>query len=197
MLINLKPLEVRKQSIEQVIERLRGKSWRRCTASEPSLRSGTRHTNWRQVVDLARYQYALTGLDKDEVVRWAPSPVAAHSPYCPKWQTRFGTTTSAALEQSLLINRARAAEAGVSIADIDERALRLARTTARSAPIRFPINFHRRSCSRSSRASGTSLRIWLMCCSSKGVPADVDQRDAAARHTPMWISHYIAASRAS
>jgi hydrophobe/amphiphile efflux-1 (HAE1) family protein len=183
MLVKLKAAEVRREPIAQVIERLRGKL------------AGFKDANVYFVplqdvqvgakVAASRYQFTLSGFDRDEVVRWGllmkqriaelPQTTEVHTDY-----------ENAGVELKLVMNRARAARANVSALDIDNilydwfGQLRL-------NLIRFPVNHARvvLEVQPSFRQNQKDLENVFL---TSGLPADVmsgRRRD----HAPMWIPH--------
>ena len=183
MLINLKPLSVRKELVEEVIDRLRGKM-----AKLHGIRTFFIPAQDVQigVGGINRYQYAVTGLNQDEVVRWGRA-LLQHIRRMPQVADAIWNYDVSGIEQSLLINRARAAEAGVSIADIDN-VLYDWLGQRQIGTIRLPINFHRLvlEVEPRFRDEPTDLAHVLL---EQGVPADVVSMRRRA-HTPMWISHF-------
>ena len=138
MLVNLRPLEVRKESVEEVIERLRAKM-----AKLRGIRAFFIPAQDVQigVGGIDRYQYALTGLNQAEVVRWGRTLLRRFR-HMPQTTDAIWNYDVGGIEASMLINRARAAEAGVSISDIDN-ILYDWLGQRQIGTIRLPINFHR------------------------------------------------------
>jgi hydrophobe/amphiphile efflux-1 (HAE1) family protein len=182
MLINLKPLGVRKESVEEVIERLRGKM--------SKLRGIRAFFIPAQDVQIGvggidRYQYALTGLNQAEVVRWGRT-MLRRLRHLPQTTDAIWNYDVGGIESSLLINRARAAETGVSISDIDN-ILYDWLGQRQIGTIRLPINFHRVVLEVEPRFRGEDVDLAHVML-EQGVPANVVSVRRRA-HTPMWISH--------
>jgi hydrophobe/amphiphile efflux-1 (HAE1) family protein len=116
MLANLKPLDERKESIDRVISRLRKK----LTAVR-----GMR-TLLTPVQDVTvgaggasnRYQYVLSSLNQDELVRWARI-MLARIKALPQTTDVVWNYDVFGLGATVNINRARAADAGATVAGID------------------------------------------------------------------------------
>ena len=183
MLVNLKPLEVRKQSVEQVIERLRAS-----LAKIHGVRTFFVPAQDIQIGasgGLARYQYALTGLDKNEVARWSRI-MLRHVQQLPQIADAIWNYDTAGIEAGLSINRMRAARAGVSVADLDN-VLYDWLGQRQIKTIRFPIVFHRVVLEVEPRFREDPKDLTQLLF-EQGVPSDAistRRRD----HTPMWITH--------
>lgn len=116
MLANLKPLNVRNEPIERVISRLRGK-----LAQVRGMR-----TLLNPVQDVTvgtggashRYQYVLSSLNQDELVRWA-RVMLARVKSLPQTSDVVWNYETFGLGATVNINRARAADAGATVAGID------------------------------------------------------------------------------
>jgi multidrug efflux pump len=183
MLVGLKPLDVRRASVDQVIDRLRGKLENSRDAKPvfvpvQDIRVGAKRS-------ASRYQYTMVGLDRGEVERWSvvmKERIAAlsqtadiHSNY-----ERNG------LSVNFVMNRTRAARAGVTPVDIDNilydwfGQLRL-------ELIRFPINHARvvLEVAPNYRADPADLEQVFL---TSGVPANVLSRRRRA-HASMWVPH--------
>ena len=165
MLVNLKPLDVRKESVEEVIERLRGKM-----AKLRGIRAFFIPAQDVQigVGGIDRYQYAVTGLNQAEVVRWGRT-LLRHFRHMPQTTDAIWNYDVGGIEPSLLINRARAAEAGVSISDIDN-ILYDWLGQRQIGTIRLPYKLPPRRARGRTALQGRGPRIWHMSCSSKGYP---------------------------
>jgi hydrophobe/amphiphile efflux-1 (HAE1) family protein len=183
MLINLKPLEVRKQSIEQVIERLRAS-----LAKVHGIRTFFVPAQDIQIgasSGLARYQYALTGLDKDEVVHWARI-MLRHVQQLPQTADAIWNYDTAGIEAGLFVNRTRAARAGVSVADLDNILYDwLGQRQIKT--IRMPIVFHRVVLEVEPRFRQDPKDLTQLLF-EQGVPSDAIT-SRRREHTPMWITH--------
>jgi hydrophobe/amphiphile efflux-1 (HAE1) family protein len=183
MLVSLKPPGVRKESIEQVIARLRAKmakvqDARAIFVPVQDVNIGAKRT-------AARYQYTVSGLDRDEVVRWAlimMKRIAA----LPQVTDVLSNYEKSGLGNELLTNRIRGARAGVTIYDIDDilydwfgqRPLNL---------IRRPSDFSRvvMEVVPEVRQDPSDLTNVFL---TEGVPVDVLSRHKR-EHAPMWIPH--------
>jgi hydrophobe/amphiphile efflux-1 (HAE1) family protein len=182
MLVNLRPLGVRKNSVEEVIERLRGKL--------STLRGVRTFFTPAQDVQVGigginRYQYAVTGLNQAEVVRWGRT-LLQRIRGLPQVTDAIWNYDVSGIETSLIINRARAAEAGVSISDIDN-VLYDWFGQRQIGTIRLPINFHRVVLEVEERYRDEPVDLAHVLL-EQGVPADVVSVRRRA-HTPMWVSH--------
>jgi hydrophobe/amphiphile efflux-1 (HAE1) family protein len=116
MYVNLKPLEERKLSIEQVIERLR---------TEVADIAGVRtfFIPWRDLIlggqsALSRYQYTLKGADPQEVLRWSQTMVR-HMFTMSELTEVISTVETSGLEANVTIDRDRAAAFGVTPLAVD------------------------------------------------------------------------------
>jgi hydrophobe/amphiphile efflux-1 (HAE1) family protein len=116
MLMNLKPPDVRKDTIDHVIGRLREK---------------LAHVNGLRVVlspvqDLTvgtggashRYQYVMSSLNQDELVHWA-RVMLGHIRSLPQATDVVWNYDARGLGATVNINRARAAEAGTTVVGVD------------------------------------------------------------------------------
>ena len=116
MLVSLKPLEDRKESVERVIARLRAKlantqDARVVFVPLQDLSIGAKKS-------ASRYQYSLSGFNRDEVAKWTlvmKDRIAA-LPEATDVQTNF---EKRGLATNFLLNRERAARAGITVRDID------------------------------------------------------------------------------
>ena len=116
MFVQLKPLEERQISADQVIARLRGKAAaipgaRLSMQVQQDLRMGGRTTG-------AQYQFALQGDDIQELNEWAPR-VLSKIRALPAVTDVNTDQQSRGLEASLVIDRATASRLGISAAMID------------------------------------------------------------------------------
>jgi multidrug efflux pump subunit AcrB len=139
MLVSLKDPSIRKESVDQVIARLRKKlakvqDSRAVFVPMQDLKIGAKQS-------ASRYQYTLSGLDQDEVSRWAEIMFYRISAM-PQATDVISSGKKSGLGVNLIMNRARAAAAGTTVAEVDDilydwfgqRPLQL---------IRYPTNFHR------------------------------------------------------
>ena len=177
MLVNLKPLEVRKESVEQVIERLRAS-----LAKIHGIRTFFVPAQDIQIGasgGLARYQYALTGLDKDEVSALEPHHAARTSSSFRRLPTPYGITTPAASRRPVRQSHARGA-CGRQRGRPRQHPLRLA-WPASDQNDPFPDRFPPGRYSRSNRASGRSPKdLTQTSCSSRAFRRMQSVRAAAS-----------------
>lgn len=183
MLVSLKPLNVRRESVDQVIDRLRGK----LAASQDAkavfvpvqdIRVGAKRS-------ASRYQYTLVGLDRDEVERWAVlmRERIADLPQATDVQSNY---EKAGLAVNFVMNRTRAARAGVMPVDIDN-VLYDWFGQIRLDIIRYPINFARvvLEVGPNYRSDPSDLaQVFL----TAGLPADILSARRRA-HASMWVPH--------
>jgi hydrophobe/amphiphile efflux-1 (HAE1) family protein len=183
MLVSLKPLDVRRESIGRVIERLRktlGKSTNAKAFFVPvqDIRVGAKRS-------ASRYQYSVSGFNPDEVARWAllMKDRIARLPQTADVQSNY---EKSGLAVNFVTNRARAARAGVTAVDIDN-ILYDWFGQIRLDLIRFPINHARvvLEVEPNYRSDPADLgQVFL----TLGVPADVVSGRRRA-HAAMWIPH--------
>ena len=183
MLVSLKPLEIRRESVQGVIARLRAKladseDARAVFVPLQDLKVGANRS-------ASRYQYSLSGFNQQEVIKWTltmKERIAA-LPEATDVQTNY---EKSGLAVKYELDRARAARAGVTTRDVDsifddwfgQRRLDL---------IRFPI-YHARvvlEVEPSARSDPSDLdQVFL----TTGLPIDIlskRRRD----HASMWIPH--------
>jgi len=117
MLVNLKPMSVRKEPIDEVIARLRGK-----LAQVHGMR-----TIFKPVQDVSigtggggptRYHYVLSSLSEDELLRWARIMLARIKSLPEATDVIWNYDTSG-LGTTVNINRARAATVGTTVSGVD------------------------------------------------------------------------------
>jgi len=184
MLVKLKPLDVRREPIEQVVERLRKKLARSRDARPVFVPLQDVQVGAKRAA--SRYQFTLSGFDRDEVVHWGlimKSRIAelAQATDVHSDHERGG------LEVRLKMNRTRAARAGASPVDVDNILYEWF-GQLRLNLIRFPVNHARvvLEVKQNYRRSPKDLgEVFL----TSGLPADVvssRHRD----HAPMWIPHH-------
>jgi hydrophobe/amphiphile efflux-1 (HAE1) family protein len=139
ILVSLKGPKLRTESVEEIIARLRPKvetveDSRAIFSARQDLNVGARRS-------ASRFQYTMSGLDQDEVSKWAEIMFDRISAM-PEATDVIHSGQKTGLGVNLVINRARAAGAGVTVAEVDDilydwfgqRPLQL---------IRYPTNFHR------------------------------------------------------
>ena len=181
MLVSLKPLEVRKQSVEKVIARLRAK-----VANSEDARVifvPLQDLNVGAKKSASRYQYSLSGFDRDEVAKWTlvmKDKIAA-LPEATDVQTNY---EKRGLATNFQLNRERAARADVTVRDIDnifddwfgQKRLDL---------IRFPIDHARvvLETAPSFRDDPSDLdQVFL----TSGIPTDILSKRHRG-HAAMWV----------
>ncbi len=181
MLVSLKPLEVRKQSIERVIARLRvklGNSQDARVVFVPlqDLSVGAKRS-------ASRYQYSLSGFDRDEVAKWTlvmKDKIAA-LPEATDVQTNY---EKRGLAVNFLMNRERAARADVTVRDVDnifddwfgQKRLDL---------IRFPVDHARVVLETAPGARDNPSDLEQVFLTS-GIPTDVLAKRRRG-HAAMWV----------
>jgi len=182
MLVNLRPPSVRRESVDQVIERMRRKlaglqGLRTFFVPAQDIQIGTGGLN--------RYQYALIGLSQDEVLRWGRT-MLLRMRALPQTADAVWNYDLGGIGANLVVNRARVAQAGINVSDLDNILYDwLGQRPIKT--IRLPINFHRvvLEVDQQFREEPESLAQLFL---EQGVPADalsVRRHD----HTPMWITH--------
>ena len=181
MLVSLKPLELRKQSVERIIARLRAKvanseDARVIFVPLQDLSVGAKKS-------ASRYQYSLSGFDRDEVAKWTlvmKDKIAA-LPEATDVQTNY---EKRGLATNFQLNRERAARADVTVRDIDnifddwfgQKRLDL---------IRFPIDHARvvLETAPSFRDDPSDLdQVFL----TSGIPTDILSKRHRS-HAAMWV----------
>jgi hydrophobe/amphiphile efflux-1 (HAE1) family protein len=183
MLVKLKPVDVRQGSVEQVIDRLRVTLARSKDAKVyfvplQDIQVGAK-------VAASRYQYTLSGFDRNEVVQ---AGLLMKSRIAELSQTTDVHTDyeRAGLELKFIMDRARAARANVSASDIDN-ILYDWFGQIRLNLIRFPVSHSRVVLEVQPRFRQNPRDLEEVFLTS-GLPADVvsaRRRD----HAPMWIPH--------
>jgi multidrug efflux pump len=183
MLVSLKPLDIRRESVEQVIDRLR-----RNLANAEDAKAvfvPLQDLNVGAKKSASRYQYTLSGFNRDEVARWAllMKQRIAELPQATDVQINYERR---GLEINLLVNRARAARAGATVHDVDN-ILYGWFGQDRLDLIRFPINHARvvLEVEPNFRQDPSDVdRVFL----TAGLPADILSRRRRA-HASMWVPH--------
>lgn len=184
MLVSLKPLDVRKVSIERVVARLRKKlaqvrGMRTLLIPAQDITVGTGGGAYR-------YRYVLSSLNQDELVRWARIMLARirSLPQATDvvWNyERFG------LGATVRINRSRAAEAGVTVNEIGN----MLYDWFGQRPvtwIRGPTNYSHvvLEVQPKFRDDPSALSHVFL---GKEVPLNV-MSDVRRKHSPTWIRHF-------
>jgi multidrug efflux pump len=183
MLVSLKPPGVRKESVEQVIDRFRRKLVN--TEDARAVFVPLQDLNVGAKKSASRYQFAMSGFNQQEVARWAlvmkqrisalPQATDVHINY-----ERRG------LGVNVLVNRTRAARAGATPHDIDD-ILYDWFGQIRLDLIRFPINHARvvMEVAPGYRDNPSDIDSLFLI---QGLPADILSRRRRI-HTSMWIPH--------
>jgi hydrophobe/amphiphile efflux-1 (HAE1) family protein len=183
MLIALKPRGIRKESVDEVIARLR-----RTTAKVQEARAiivPVQDVTLGAKKGAARYQYAVSGLDPEQVARWGLVMVRKIRAL-PQVTDVVANYPKGGLGNNLITNRVRAARAGITVADIDsilydwfgQEPLAL---------IRHPSDFSRvvMEVEPEFRRQPSDLSNMFL---TSGLPGDIvsmRKRD----HAPLWNSH--------
>jgi multidrug efflux pump subunit AcrB len=183
MLVSLKPPSVRKDAVDVVIARLRKKlakldGVRTILTPVQDLSVGAHRT-------AARYQYTLTALSRAELVRWAMIMVQQIRAM-PQATDVVSNYETGGLGANLLVNRVRAGQAGVSVAEVDNVLYDWFGQRDVNT-IRLETNFNRVVMEVDPRFNDNPsvLRdVFLIA----GVPIDVLSR-AGRAHAPMWVFH--------
>ncbi|MGO8800578.1 MAG: efflux RND transporter permease subunit [Roseiarcus sp.] len=183
MLVSLKPLEVRKESVGQVIDRLRGTLAR--SEDARVIMVPLQDLNVGAKKSAARYQYTLSGFDRDEVAHWAVlmKERIAQLPQATDVQVNY---EKRGLEVNLVMNRVRAARAGATAVDLDN-ILNDWFGQIRLDLIRFPVNHARvvMEVGPEYRNDPSDVdRLFL----TSGLPADILSR-RRRDHASMWVPH--------
>ncbi len=185
MLANLKPLDVRKEPIEKVINRLRTKlaqvhGMRTLLTPVQDLTVGTGGASHR-------YQYVLSSLNQDDLVRWARI-MLERIKSLPQATDVVWNYEVFGLGTTVNINRARAAaDAGATVAGIDN----LLYDWFGQRPvswIREPSYFSHVVLEVQPQYRDNPLTLPNLYL-DKGVPLQVVS-DVRRNHSPTWIRHF-------
>jgi hydrophobe/amphiphile efflux-1 (HAE1) family protein len=184
MLVNLKPLDVRKESIEHVIARLR-KKFEQVKGMRAFL-TPVQDVTVGAAGGANRYQYVLTSLDQDELVRWARIMLEGFRGL-PQTTEVVWNYDQFGLEATVNINRARAADAGTTVAGISNMLYDWFGQRPVSW-IREPNYFSHvvLEVQPQFRHDLTALRDHFL---QEGVPLQV-MSDVRRNHSPMWFRHF-------
>jgi hydrophobe/amphiphile efflux-1 (HAE1) family protein len=184
MLVNLKPLDVRKESIEHVIARLR-KKFEQVKGMRAFL-TPVQDVTVGAAGGANRYQYVLTSLDQDELVRWARIMLEGIRGL-PQTTEVVWNYDQFGLEATVNINRARAADAGTTVAGISNMLYDWFGQRPVSW-IREPNYFSHvvLEVQPQFRHDLTALRDHFL---QEGVPLQV-MSDVRRNHSPMWFRHF-------
>jgi multidrug efflux pump len=183
MLVNLKPPEVRNESIDQVIARLR-----RQLAKVNGIRTfltPVQDISVGAAGGVTRYQYVLSSLNEDELVHWARI-MLQRIRALPQTTDVVWNYEQLGLEATLNINRSRAALAGISVADIDnvlydwfgQRQVSLIRRQINHSMVVLEVEPQFRN-------DVSALNALFV---SQGIPVEV-LTDIRRKHSPVWIRH--------
>jgi len=184
MLVNLKPLDVRRESIEHVMVRLR-KKFEQVKGMRAFL-TPVQDVTVGAAGGANRYQYVLTSLDQDELVRWARI-MLERIRALPQATEVVWNYDQFGLEATVNINRARAADAGTTIAGIDNMLYDWFGQRP-VAWIRQPNYFSHAvlEVQPQYRSDLTALRDHFL---HEGVPLQV-MSEIKRNHSPMWFRHF-------
>ena len=116
MLVNLKPLNVRKESIEEVIARLRKKLEQ--VKGIRTILTPLQDINVGTGGGATRYHYVLSSLNQDELVRWA-AIMLQRIKSLPEATDVVWNYERSGLQVTVNVNRSRAGLAGTTVAYID------------------------------------------------------------------------------
>ena len=183
MLVSLKPLEVRKELVGQVIDRLRGTLAR--SEDARVIMVPLQDLNVGAKKSAARYQYTLSGFDRDEVAHWAVlmKERIAQLPQATDVQVNY---EKRGLEVNLVMNRVRAARAGATAVDLDN-ILNDWFGQIRLDLIRFPVNHARVVMEVGPEDPNDPSDVDRLFLTS-GLPADILSR-RRRDHASMWVPH--------
>ncbi|HTZ34838.1 MAG TPA: efflux RND transporter permease subunit [Stellaceae bacterium] len=183
MLVALKPLGVRHESVDRVIDRLRTRlagspDAKAYFTAVQDIRVGARRM-------ASRYQYTLSGLNAGEVAHWAMlmKQRIATLPQATDVQTDYERT---GLGLNLVMNRSRAARAGLTPLDIDN-ILYDWFGQIRLNLIRFPISYARVVMEVEDRYRADPADVEQVFL-THGIPAGVVTARRRA-HAAMWVPH--------
>ena len=184
-LVALKPPEVRKESIDVVAARLRDKLKAAKIEDARAIFVPVQDITLGAKRGAARYQYAVAGLNPDQVARWGLI-LARKIAALPQVTDVVVNYPKGGLGDNLITNRVRAASAGITITDVDailydwfgQEPLAL---------IRYPSDFSRviMEVGPEFRRKPSDLSDMFL---TSGLPIDVvsvRKRD----HAPLWNNH--------
>jgi len=184
MLANLKPLDVRKEPIDRVIGRLRKKlvqvnGMRTLLTPVQDVTVGTGGAS-------NRYQYVLSSLNQDELVRWGKI-MLARIKSLPQATDVVWNYEVFGLGATININRARAADAGTTVAGIDNVLYDWFGQRPVSW-IREPSYFSHLVLEVQPQYRDNPLTLPNLYL-DQGVPLQVVS-DVRRNHSPTWIRHF-------
>ncbi len=184
MLVSLKPLEQRKDPIDRVMARIRKNL-------EPikgmrSLLTAVQDVNVGTSGGANRYQYVLSSLNEEELVRWAKT-MLTRIRQLPQTTDVVWNYESIGLEATLNISRARAADADTTINGIGntlydwfgQRPISWIRWPSMASHVVLEVQPQYRN----DISALTNLYL------SQGVPLQV-MSDVRRNHSPVWIHHF-------
>jgi multidrug efflux pump len=183
MLVGLKPHDVRKEPIAQTLARLR--------KNAAAVQTVLTFVNPVQDVSVgarrtaARFQYALTAFDSDELVKWARI-MRRKIERLPQANDVIWNYERSGLEVGIQLNRTRAARAAVSTVDVDE----ILYDWFGQRPIetiRTPINYSRVILEVEPRFRDEPIDLSSVLLTN-AVPVEVLSR-TRRKHAAMWINH--------
>jgi len=184
MMVNLKPLDVRKEPIDHVIARIKKKL-------EPvkgmrALLSPVQDVTVGASGGANRYQYVLSSLDQDELVRWA-TIMLARIKALPQTSDVVWNYDTFGIEATVNIDRARAADAGTTVAGIGnllydwfgQRPVAWIREPSYYSHVVLEVQ-------PQFRQDLTALRDHFL---QQGVPLEV-MSEVRRNHSPTWFRHF-------
>jgi hydrophobe/amphiphile efflux-1 (HAE1) family protein len=184
MLANLKPLGVRKESIDRVVARLRGKLKR--INGMRTILTPVQDVNVGTGGAANRYQFVLSSLNQDELVHWARI-MLARIKVLPQTTDVVWNYETRGLGATVNIDRARAADAGTTVAGIDnllydwfgQRPVSWIREQSYFSHVVLEVK-------PQFRDDPLALPNLFL---DKGVPLQVVS-DVRRHHSPTWIRHF-------
>ena len=184
MLVNLKPLDERKEPIDRFMARIRKKL-------EPikgmkALLTPVQDVTVGTAGGGSRYQYVLSSLNEDELVRWART-MLTRIKALPQTTDVVWNYDTFGLETTIDINRARAADAGQTVAGIDNMLYDWFGQRP-SSWIRLPSYYSHvvLEVQPRFRDDPKALSDFFL---QQGVPLQV-MSEVKRRHSPMWFRHF-------
>ncbi len=184
MLVNLKPLDERKEPIDRFMARIRKKL-------EPikgmkALLTPVQDVTVGTAGGGSRYQYVLSSLNEDELVRWART-MLTRIKALPQTTDVVWNYDTFGLETTIDINRARAADAGQTVAGIDNMLYDWFGQRP-SSWIRLPSYYSHvvLEVQPQFRDDPKALSDFFL---QQGVPLQV-MSEVKRRHSPMWFRHF-------
>ncbi len=184
MLTNLKPLGVRKESIDRVVARLRSKL--KQINGMRTILTPVQDVNVGTGGAANRYQFVLSSLNQDELVHWARI-MLARIKALPQTTDVVWNYETFGLGATVNINRARAADAGTTVAGIDnllydwfgQRPVSWIREQSYFSHVVLEVK-------PQFRDNPSALPDLFL---DKGVPLQVVS-DVRRHHSPTWIRHF-------